>query len=614
MTFIDNAKEIGRHPIYLVRFGIPRCPLTFGTSPCTAVAGTNDLKCFQTFDTCRAKEVYKLQNLSTLFIRLSSERIVLPGTDQLDPFPILTSVKMTPTELNIGKGMSLRETVDIEFQDIPASDAYIDRYLKQRSYDSTITGTFFGKLKARFPYFTGLSIVVTIGFNDEFGVFQESQGISRSYIIESFTGPDTNGRCRIVAKDRLIQAYNVKAKCPIQSTIALENDLSDISTSFLLNWDEVSAFPLAGEYIRIDDEIMEVTASDAITKVITVNRATMPNFYPISAMESASHEKGATVQICKLYNGVRADIIIKDLLENFAGIASSFFMPNWLTFGATWLSDYVYYRLISEPKGVTELVDEICRNNIILWYDTREGLVKYDTLRPRTDAATLILSDNESIIEGTFKQQEERLSRRSQVWLHFGIRNPVLEADKLVNFQSVKIVVDTDSESEFAYNSISVIRIFNDWLPVPRGAFSIIDSKAQNILARSLAWHKDPKTIATLMLDMKDYSIWVGDVVDVDSQFIQDFNGKNKVTRFIVSEAKETLGANGPMYAYKLVSTGEVRDVDRFGLIGPDDDPENPGNIPPDYLLATTTYKDTYAFIANDSATMSNGDAPYRIG
>ena len=89
----------------------------------------------------------------------------------LDAIPCLRSISITPAEITAGKGLGLRAACAITMQGLSHSDIRIDPYVSERTYIPITRGTYFGKLKARNPFYNGRIMRVYSGYLEQDGSF-----------------------------------------------------------------------------------------------------------------------------------------------------------------------------------------------------------------------------------------------------------------------------------------------------------------------------------------------------------------------------------------------------------------------------------------------------------
>lgn len=148
-------------PVTLVELDRDVCSLTFGVSPCPATGP----KCYNTWRTCPVREAF---TVTTQTLRFAKPRADLPLS--WDAIPSLVSTTTAPTELNVGDvdsssgPLGKRAQATIVFQDHPTSDIQLDPYVSTRPGNPWERGTFWTKLKARWPTPKGRALRIIDGY------------------------------------------------------------------------------------------------------------------------------------------------------------------------------------------------------------------------------------------------------------------------------------------------------------------------------------------------------------------------------------------------------------------------------------------------------------------
>jgi len=602
MTYATQKAKSGQEPVYIVELKLDKCTNTYGSAPCTA-SGPAGLKCFNTFGTCQDQANY---TKGTKIIRFSSTRVDgIQAAGDPPTFPVVTGVSTAPTQLTPGKGLGVRSTCNVSLMDFPWTDVGLDPYLSDRTYNPQEQGSFFSKLQARERYMEGRKMTIKTGYLADDGTYDASNFIERVYFIDTISGPSANGAVTIKGKDILKFADSEKAQLPTQSQAVLDTDITAAATSFAITdpEDNVKAAYDAGQtYIRIDDEIMDITnltgSGGAYTLMVT--RGTLPSFYN-GTNTADNHGEGATVQNCHLFEDEAIDDIVYYLLNTVAGIDASYLpTSDWADVIAFGLQSYLFSALLTEPEGVKKLLEEITQHTILLWYDERAQEVKMDSILNRTP--TIEGLDDDDIKADSVSVTRDDKERVSQLWFAFGHRSPVLEMDELKHFSSVNVTADLTLEGENAYNLKKVKRVFSRWVPADLGAV------ASEITNRFVNYYKETKTSISLTLVPKDDDTWTGDIIDVATRQRQDQFGASRSYSYRVLTANEVLIPGAVSYKYVIQSTD--RDAGRYALIGP--------NTLNDYDAESDANKLRYAFIAySDRGDGEPGfpttDEPYLI-
>ena len=609
MSYASQKNKFSREPLFLVEIDLTACSLVYGNSPCTA-SGTAANSCFNSFKTCQ-----DLPNFATTTktYRFSSTRLDgSQGDTDAPTFPVVLGVDTAPTQLTPAKGLGIRSTCTIKMTDFPWTDIGVDPYVASRTYDPREQGTFFGKLLARHPYYSGRVCRVKTGYLADDGTYDASNFITRTYFIESIHGPDKNGTVSMVTKDILSFTSNAKAQLPVQSQAEITGDITSSATSIAINDpndDIKDSYDANQKYIRIDDETMLMTNLTGTTPsyTLTVTRAAMPGIYT-GVMTAEEHSAESTVQQCYHFDTIEIDNIVEYLLKDIAGISSSYLdLAGWqrvIDFG---LQSYTFSALITEPTGIDDLLTEITEHTILLWWDERAQLVKMDSILNRPPDYGPFDDDSNLISQsvGVGRSDKERIS---QVWVAYGLRNPVLEMDELKNYAAVKLSADLDAEGVNQYNEKRVRRVWSRWIPLGLGTV------ASEITNRLLNYYKVTKKVITISMDAKDDDAWTGNIIKVKTRQVQDEFGGSPYRDYRVLQTNEILTGSTVQYKYIIQSTD--RDAARIGVITPDLDPNDGVSPFPDYDGANITeeLKARYAFIGPNSGNFtSDAQPPYEI-
>ena len=611
MTYNLQKAKFAKEPVYLIEIDLTACSLVYGNSPCTA-SGTAANSCFNSFKTCQ-----DLPNFATTTktYRFSSTRLDgSQGDTDAPTFPVVLDVNTAPTQLTPAKGLGIRSTCTIKMTDFPWTDIGVDPYVASRTYDPREQGTFFGKLLARHPYYSGRVCRVKTGYLADDGTYDASNFITRTYFIESIHGPDKNGNVSMVTKDILSFASNAKAQLPVQSQAELVSDITAVATSFDITDtnDDVKTYYDAGQkYIRIDDETMLMTnlTGSNPTYTLTVTRAKMPAIYN-GTMTAEEHSAESTVQQCYHFDNQPIDDIVNYLLDDVTGIDASYLdTVGWQSVMDFGFQAYSFSTLLTEPNGVSDLLEELTEHTILLWYDERGQLVKMDSIINRgKDYGPF--NDEVNLIAESINVARSDKERISQVWVAYGHRNPVLPMDELKNFNVVKLAADLDSESVNQYNEKTVRRVLSRWMPLSLGAVS------SEIANRLLNYYKVTKKNVTFTFSPKNDAAWTGNLITLQTRQLQDAFGAQPELGFRILQVNEMLGNGDVKYKYVAQSTDQA--LIRIGLITPSLNPEDGVSVFPNYDTASDTLKQRYAFIAADdrgdgSPGFSPDEDPYHI-
>lgn len=220
---------MSRKALTYFELDVPYCANTFGSAPCTASISNDPFrKCFNTKKTCQDRPNFVE---STVTLRFAIDADYLPKSIDIVA-PNITSVSYRPAEISLGETLGIRASVEVSFEDHrhPDTGAGFDKYLADRDYNPFTQGSFWGKFRARQPYLRGCDCRLIMGFLGD----ALEQMETRHFIVDSFTGPGTDGVFSITAKDVLKLADDDRAQAPALSGGSLSADLSSGATSCTL--------------------------------------------------------------------------------------------------------------------------------------------------------------------------------------------------------------------------------------------------------------------------------------------------------------------------------------------------------------------------------------------
>lgn len=503
-----------------VELDLPLCSLTYGSAPCTASLGvTGADRCYNTRPSCQDAINF---TEATLTLRFAMDVDYLP--DDIDCIPSIKSIALTPSTVGVGSGLGQRASLKVSLKDHRHSDSGIDPYISLRSYDPYTRGTLMAKIRARFVYFVGRPLRLIQG---HVGQSLGSMEV-RSFIVESVNGPALDGTFEIVGKDILKLADGEKAQCPPLSEGQLLTNLTTVSTTATLTPVGVGALYPASGYVAIGSE--EVCSFTRVGDVLTIARAKLGTV-------AAEHKALDRVQIVVDYVAQSPDDILYDLLVTYGGVPAGYInATDWATEVSTYLPQFLTAH-IAEPESVSLLVSEICEQcQLALWWDEVAAKIKLKVLRDVSALAHVY--DEEEVIAGSFKMEEQPSTRVSETWLYYGIRNPLESATDPHNYRSVLAVVDLQNESWWGTPSIK--KVYSRWVAAFGG--SIATALSARITSR---YTRPPRRITASLFDSGKSP---GDDIRFGLWMVQDFSGAVSnvpaiITRMLSAPAGDVIEA-----------------------------------------------------------------------
>lgn len=567
MTWNTERSKSGKQPWQWVEIEIERCTRVYGdaydesppdSAKCMAEVGvTGDSKCFNGWQTCQWAQSF---NPETFWVRFCEPVENIPRSfifnedsppeNGLDVFlPFLRNVTYSSGLPDPGESLGMRSRLDIELSDAPHHDRGIDKYIDERPYNAIELGTFLRKLKARFPFYIGRRMRWYQGYitdNPSLADFRK-----REFIMERLEGPNYQGRVKIISKDVLKLLDNERAQAPLKSSGELNEALTsggsnstiDVIVKDTTEYD-ISDSPAIG-WVRIGAEVIQYTGvtvlSDTEVRLTGVTRNTPPSGY---TTESESHDVGDAVQLCKLFEGTIPSVVY-DLMVNYGDIDPSFIdYSDWDTEATTWLASDDIKRLVVEPEGVKELIDEIIGQTLVwgFWFDEVEQKIKFRAIRP-ADVNDIVepIDDDANIVMNSVKVADAPDRIINEVQVVFGQIDPTKKLDDLENYRRGLAVVDANSQSVNELNQKRIKRIYARWNPSSNGAVVL------RYAERTLASRSKNIFNVEFELERKDENIKTAEFADLTTLYIIDEFGIPRTTRVQVLRSD----ASGEVVKYK---------------------------------------------------------------
>lgn len=568
----------------------------------TPFPGDTVRKCYNTWATCRlaGAERSTVFDTVTKTLRFAQNQNGLPKGTKIYP-ALAGPVSTNPASVNLGGinekvgALGKRARVTINFKDFTDSDIGLDKYQTERKtgtaqtdeggYDPFQRGTFFGKLRQRFPYYEGRALRVLEGYEGEALASMRT----RNYVISEWSGPDANGNVSITAKDVLDLADNKKALCPSPSRGKLEEDIED---DFL---GDVTLIPetIGDEYaasgrISIGSEIMTFTRSgDTLT---ITERA-------VDGSEAASHSRNDLVQQCYHVSKQTIPAIAADLLENYAGINAAWLpTTDWADEADRWLASFNLTTTIAKPTGVTTLMGELSQFGVMFWWDDIAQEVKMRPNRPlEYNEVAPSLTDGKNVLAGSLSSEDMEDQRISRVILWHGNMDMSGFSDDGSNFARAFVAIDPEAETDMEYNQERTLEIFTRWLGTP-GNDGIANAVATRLLNR---YRTTPRQI-TFSVDIKDdASIDVASAITLTSRTLQDDTGASLPTEMQITALEEVLSG------HRMQVTAQTFQFSgRYGNITE--------NSRSDYTASTDEEKAKGTYIVDENILVfADGTGPY---
>lgn len=517
------------------------CTRTYSSAPCAAILGTTGQdKCYNTRASCQDPDNY--DGTGTLTLYFCKNQGYIPDDHQYEPY--LVSATISPAKINPGGGntnmqaLGIRSTLSVTLADHPHTDVIVDPYVTERDYDPYQRSTFWAKWKARNPYYMNRVIRHKSGYIDpDTGLPDPDTLITRTYFITNFTGPSSNNSVSIQAKDILALAANEKAKAPFVSTGKLSGAITDVDVSLTLTPTGIGdlEYGYSGN-VRIGREIIAYTRSTG-SDTLSLTRAQNNTL-------AESHSDGDSVQECLIVTAQTPASILELLLTTYASIDSSYLdLSQWATETADFLPR-TYTALITEPTGVTTLINEMCEQMYFTtFWDDRSSLLKLRAVRPVEGETVTELNDDSHLLENSITWVDKADELITQVWVYYTQIDPTEPLDKKSNYAALDVTADPDAEGSDRNDESKVKVIYARWITSGAAATEL----GEKILAR---YNHIPKE-CSFKLDAKDRDLWLADFIRITNRNNVDFSGMPLPVSMQITSAQES--QQGTTYSYTAI-------------------------------------------------------------
>lgn len=575
--------------VTVVEIDMDFCTRTFGVGACNAVLdAASPRKCYNTYGTCAYRQAYD-KGVNTL--RFISKSRPIRGDNY---YPCVISVSGYEQEVNIAGfkpelgGLGKRASVRIRFADFPDNDALTDKYMTERisgaaqinegGYNPKDRGSFWTKFKARTPNYSGRPLRVIEGYLNSAGAVVPVR--TRTYIISEIEGPN-DGQVTILAKDILSLADNEKAKAPVQSRGRLRADITDSQTSFTLSEPGVgnAEYPASG-WIVIGSEIMSFTRTNNTFTVVRGRKGT----------QASSHSVDDSVQLCFNVANQRADIVIRNLLRDYAGIPTAYIpFAEWQAEFDRWGANLVLNATICKPEGVVKLLSEICELGITIWWDEVAQLIRLRLNHPPEQVPVTLDDRNNNITISRDDNDSDRATRVAMWTVQIDPTKALAEDNFIRGYYSVGL----EEESPNFYNQTITKTIFCRWLNQGN------DTASKITTGRLLNRYRRAPVTYVVTVDAKD-SIPLVDDVTLVSHVSTDITGR-PVPQLTQVSYRQDDWIKGRI-EYKLQS---FTYDGRYGFITE--------NSRPNYNASSEAQKIRGAYFVGPSLTFADGAPPYQF-
>lgn len=537
MAYEDERNKAGRQPIAFIEVDADYCPYTYGVnngsdSFCNA---SEEGKCYNTRATCKDPDTYAADfdpNTWVKTYRFADASTGVPAS--MGVFPTLLDLDSAPTRITPSSGLGERSIIKAKLQDHPHHDIGIDKYYAERDYTPEDNGTFWGKWKARNPFYRTRAMRSVVGYLTADGV-DWSNFRTKHYVIDNIKGPDSGGNVVITGKDPLTLLEGERAVVPEPSRGELSANIDDQATSFTLSPIGIGDEEYPASFrCRIGGEGFDVTRSGDTCSI--TNRGLYE--------DPTSHDSGDTVQVVKQYIGLQVHEIVYDLITSGRPELSQYIPYAEWTAEADEYLIRAYSSEITEPTAVNELIAELMESApFYVFWDERNQKISLTAIKPPTDSS-IILTDEAEILTGGIRVTDKPKDRVDEVWVYFAMINPTEGRKKAENYAARYIYINSDAQSQEQYGGRQIKKVYSRWIGPSNGVAA--QELAQQYIKR---FNKVPIQ-ATVQVDARHSDPWTGDVVKLDTKYLQAPDGQNDVRPCEILEADEVVP--GTKFEYLL--------------------------------------------------------------
>lgn len=515
MSYAVESAKVGHIPTVFIELDMDFCALRSGIGACTATE-TGDDKCYNTYSTCNDTENF---DKTVKTYRFCDRNAAIPVG--INAIPLVKTVSFASQEITPNKGLGVRGSVRTSFIDAPWPDTEIDPYFEERSYKSDEQGTFWGKFKARNPYYENRILRVRRGYLTP--IFDWDNFVNSVYIIDQFIGISKNDDVTIVAKDLLKLADDKKALFPKPSNGRLSADISNTDTSFTLVPSGVGSEYKTNGLLSISGEVMVYTRTG---DTFTLGRGA-------SNTVAEAHTADDTAQEVGIFDDEKIQDVIYELLTSYSGINADYIDKDaWDDESAAYLAG-VWNAEITEPTGINTLIGELTEQGLCkIWWDELEQQIRFRAVKP-LPLDLFILTDESHFLSKTIDVKTDTTQRVATVLIYFAQKKPTEKLDDLKNYELRVATPDLEAASDLQYGTNPFKKIYSRW-------FKKTSLGRVNALADSLIkTYRDAPRIIEFNL-VPALQLKVGDLFMAETRKIQTVSGAIERVPFEVVFAQPT--------------------------------------------------------------------------
>lgn len=581
-----------RQPVQWIEIDVDVCTRIFGQGVCTAALSASvPSKCFNGTATCSAREAL---NLGVMTLRFIEARANLPKGATW--FPCLQSVSGSSSTVNIAGAnddlapLGKRATISAKLSDFPYHDRLTDKYAAERvsgaaqfdgvGYHPEDYGTFFTRLRARWPFYAGRPIRHCLGHLDSGSLVT---AFTRHFIITDML-VDADGGVTVEGKDILDLADDKRVQAPKAANGSLLADIDISAASLTLTPAGIGnlEYPASG-FACIGSELVQFTRAADVVTILARG---------VSGTTAASHSAGDSFQPSFSLRRQRIDAAVRSLLADYAGINPAFIpWAAWQAEVQRWAPTVRLTTDITKPEGVAKLIGELAVLGVSIWWDDRAQQIGLKMNRPPDTDLVTTLSDRNSLLSLEIEDRDE--DRLTTVQFFTVMTDVTKSATDGNSYARQRYIVDAGAISAQEYGDSRVKQIYCRWL-------NHGDDAAVRVLGRRFLqrFRRQPVRYS-MRVDAKDDRA-LTDVVILRSRDIADATGRP------VDQLAQIISREDVVTGNTVDLEAQAFRFDRLYAYFTE-------NTRPTFLASTPAQKARGAYWAGADGKMSDGSDSYRF-
>ena len=591
MTYETESKKAVRVPVRIVEIDLPYCLNTLGTAPCTSLQ-TGDSKCFNS----RCLGSNDCGDVTNFNAGVKTYRFCEDiGLDIPGAIPCIPqgSINITQPKLPYLGGLGTRSVASIKLKDFTWADLGIDKYLSDRTYDPSEQGTYFGKLRARNPFYRGATARILDGFWTE--DFSLDNFTTMYFIFDKFNGPSGGSKSEVTFtfKDILIKSFGGESVYPKPGTAKIATAVLDTGLGTVtVDAGTAAGYPTSF-YGNIGTEVLSLTYPGSGDVFTLVARS-------LFGTEAEEHDIGAIIQVGLWYDAWNVMDVFKNILQYGCNIPLANIDTTDIDYEKNnWYEVAPVTRYIGLPMPCDEMLDRLGITSAFnMWTDISSGKVRCRAIRPTQETITTY-SDDYNLIAETASTEDSTNDRVTTVIVWYGLRNPVESDTETKNYYAWSAWSDDEYKTLYG-DEDRVKNVFAPWLT--RDQHLEATSLANSIIARS----KLTPSVVRFDLDAKDgVGIELGAPIRVESKINQTPTGVAN-TKALQVLGKTAINKKNKLSHFSITAMDYQFDARLFILMDTADEP--------DYEDSSEDEKDRGGYLCDDSDVFPvSGDAGYKL-